>query len=35
MDAETVAEILLDLKESRDEYIEAAEAYEADLFSNW
>jgi site-specific recombinase XerD len=35
MDAEAVAEILLDLKESRDEYIEAAEAYEADLFSDW
>jgi hypothetical protein len=35
MDAGTVAEILLDLKENRDEYIEDAEAYEADLFGDW
>jgi hypothetical protein len=35
MDAGTVAEILLDLKENRDEYIEDAEVYEADLFGDW
>jgi len=35
MDADDVAEILLDLKENRDEYIEDAEAYEDGLFSNW
>ena len=35
MDADAVAEILLDLKENRDEYVEAAQAYEADLFSDW
>jgi hypothetical protein len=35
MDAGDVAEILLDLKEDRDEYIEDAEAYEADLFGDW
>jgi site-specific recombinase XerD len=35
MDAGTVAEILLDLKENRDEYIEDAEAYESDLFGDW
>ena len=35
MDAGAVAEILLNLKENRDEYIEDAEAYEADLFGDW
>ena len=35
MDAETVAEILLDLKENRAEYIEGAEAYEDGLLGDW
>ena len=35
MDAQVVADILLDLKENRDEYIEAAEAYGADLIGDW
>jgi site-specific recombinase XerD len=35
MDADVVAEILLDLKENRDEYIEDAEAYEVGLFDDW
>ena len=35
MDDAAIAEILLDLKENRDKYIEDAEAYEADLLSDW
>ena len=35
MDAEAVAEILLDLKENRAEYIEDAEAYEDGLLGDW
>ena len=35
MDADAIAEILLDLKENRDEYIEGAEAYEDELLGDW